>query len=319
MAELIAHSAHIGPDQPTLTLVVAAYMHENYIADCLSRITGTLNNRQIELIVIDDNSTDKTIKIACDLLNNENIFFKIFKSEKNRGLTFSLYFGLKIATCKHIFFIGSDDLVITHSLDNILSRLKNDMKIETLKIYSSRYLGDMSGSVYNNKKMLRIVSNPYLFYRWVSTSVPKPLLLQSTIFNTDFLRRCDPWTDQLLLDDWPTFVRASRLALAERKVCSFGADLEIVEYRVHSGGLHRNFDRHMKACFETVQTVISPQFSRQAKSSLCLDFSVAHFARSQYIYGMKMYIRALFLSPNLKTIVTVPTELFRGILRRIVK
>ena len=91
-----------------VSVIVPAYNVEAYIADCLdSLLRQTLD--EIEIIVINDASTDSTAEIIQHYVeqNSEKIIF--INSEENVGLGYTRNKGMAVATGKYIGFIDSDD------------------------------------------------------------------------------------------------------------------------------------------------------------------------------------------------------------------
>jgi len=90
-----------------VSVVVPAYNAEKYIAKCMASLVGqTLEC--IEIIVIDDGSTDSTLDIIKEY--HEKYPEKIvFKSVKNGGAAAARNIALKLAQGEYIGFVDSDD------------------------------------------------------------------------------------------------------------------------------------------------------------------------------------------------------------------
>jgi GT2 family glycosyltransferase len=86
---------------PKVSVIIPAYNAEETIKQC---IEGILNQtyKNIEVIVVDDCSTDNTSKIATTLK------CKLIKSNKNMGAGNAKNLGLKAAVGDYIYFIDSD-------------------------------------------------------------------------------------------------------------------------------------------------------------------------------------------------------------------
>ncbi len=94
--------------QPLVSIIISCYNHQEYITQCIkSVINQTYNN--IELIVIDDGSPDKSADIL-DKLSQKYHFS--FECQKNMGLTRTLNKALAKAKGKYIAPIGSDDILM---------------------------------------------------------------------------------------------------------------------------------------------------------------------------------------------------------------
>jgi len=96
-------------DQPLTTVGVALYNHERYIVECLQSIIEQ-TYQPIELIVIDDGSTDDSYAVAKKYLESQqaNKNYTI-RSRPNQGICHTLNEIANAATGDYISYIGSDD------------------------------------------------------------------------------------------------------------------------------------------------------------------------------------------------------------------
>lgn len=92
----------------TITVIVPCYNVEKYVRKCLDSILNQ-TYKNLEIIVIDDCSTDNTRDILDEYASKPNI--KYLKNEKNRGLAYTRNFGTKMASGAFIGFIDSDDFI----------------------------------------------------------------------------------------------------------------------------------------------------------------------------------------------------------------
>ena len=94
---------------PKISIIVPVYNEEEYLSTCLdSLVKQTLDD--IEIITIDDNSTDNSLNILLDYARKyPNI--KVYHTEKNIGQGASRNRGLKLATGEYIGFVDSDDYI----------------------------------------------------------------------------------------------------------------------------------------------------------------------------------------------------------------
>lgn len=108
-----------------ISVVVPCYNVEKYVEKCIdSLIAQTYEN--IEIIVIDDKSTDNTYEILKDLYKKYNKKFILLQNEKNGGLAYTRNVGIKIATGKYIGFIDSDDYVDKDYYNNLVEQMIQD-------------------------------------------------------------------------------------------------------------------------------------------------------------------------------------------------
>lgn len=130
-----------------ISIIIPAYNAENTIKRCLlSIINQTYNN--IEIVVVNDGSTDNTLKILKELsIKYKNI---VVYNKKNNGVSSARNKGLEICTGDFITFIDSDDYI-----DNIfLEEMINLIKISNLDLVAC-------GIKYESKSGKIIKDNTY--------------------------------------------------------------------------------------------------------------------------------------------------------------
>lgn len=89
-----------------LSVIVPVYNVEQYIHECMESILMQ-TMKEMEIIVVDDGSTDNSIKII-NKFNDDRI--KVL-SKPNGGLSSARNAGLRIATGEYIAFVDSDDFL----------------------------------------------------------------------------------------------------------------------------------------------------------------------------------------------------------------
>ena len=86
------------------------YNVEKYIDKCIQSILlQSINQNDFEIILVDDKSTDNTLKSVEKWLDHDNI--KLIKKESNTGLSDTRNKGLAIAEGDYVLFIDSDDYI----------------------------------------------------------------------------------------------------------------------------------------------------------------------------------------------------------------
>lgn len=96
---------------PLISVIVPIYNVEKYVRRCLDSLRGqTL--KQIEVIMIDDGSTEESGRIAEEYVSDGWPRFRIIKHGKNRGLSAARNTGIDAAVADWIMFVDSDDWVV---------------------------------------------------------------------------------------------------------------------------------------------------------------------------------------------------------------
>ena len=93
-------------EPPKVSVIVAAYNVSKYLPKCLDSISAqTYTN--LEIIVVDDGSTDTTSRI-CDIYEKKESRATVIH-QKNQGLSAARNNGLKEATSDYVVFVDGDD------------------------------------------------------------------------------------------------------------------------------------------------------------------------------------------------------------------
>lgn len=108
-------------NEPLVSVIIPTYNRGRLILDSINSVLNQ-TYKNIELIVVDDCSTDNTEEILKSI-NDSRI--KYVKLEKNSGACIARNKGIELSTGKFIAFNDSDDLWITTKLEKQLCFLKN--------------------------------------------------------------------------------------------------------------------------------------------------------------------------------------------------
>lgn len=105
----------------SISVIVPVYNSEAYIRRCVdSIINQTLDN--IEIILIDDGSTDKSGEI-CDLYATIDNRVKVIH-QKNAGVSAARNVGIDVAVGEYIGFVDSDDWIELNMYEKLLCEAK---------------------------------------------------------------------------------------------------------------------------------------------------------------------------------------------------
>jgi len=115
-------------NHPLVTVGVALYNHEKYIVDCLKSIAEQTFT-DIELIVIDDGSSDKSYNVAKSYLESQDMVKFTIKTRKNIGMCNTLNEIAHLSQGKYISFVGSDDYWAKDKIKDQVEFLENNPSI----------------------------------------------------------------------------------------------------------------------------------------------------------------------------------------------
>ncbi len=141
---------------PCISVIIPVYNVEEYLAECLDSILNqTL--RQIEIICINDGSTDSSPKILDEYAKKDNRIRVIH--QENKGLSTSRNVGFKIATGEFVYMIDSDDYLELDALEKMYCLCKaNRLDILFFDLVS---FYDETGETYPSKLKRESCPNVY--------------------------------------------------------------------------------------------------------------------------------------------------------------
>lgn len=106
-----------------VTIGIPVYNSQDYIFETIKSVLVQTYS-EIELLIVDDGSSDKSLDIICDIQNNyacEKII-RVLKQPANLGVSATRNRIIDEAHGKYLFFLDSDDLIIG---DNTISLMVN--------------------------------------------------------------------------------------------------------------------------------------------------------------------------------------------------
>lgn len=115
-----------------ISIVVPMYNREKTIKRCLDSLL-LQNIKGIEILVIDDGSTDNSAQIIKEYQkkfpNRINYIYK-----ENTGVADTRNFGIKSAKGKYILFVDSDDYIEFDLLQKIEKYMENEYDLIKIKL-----------------------------------------------------------------------------------------------------------------------------------------------------------------------------------------
>lgn len=124
-----------------ISIIIPVYNSEKYIRRCLNSILNQ-TFQDFEIILIDDNSKDNSLKIISEIEETHKDKIKVLKNDKNVGAGASRNKGLKIASGEYITFIDSDDYIEENTLKRMYESCVNTdsdiARINIIKVFSGK-------------------------------------------------------------------------------------------------------------------------------------------------------------------------------------
>lgn len=107
-----------------LSIIVPVYNTGEYLYKCIDSILAqTISD--IEVIIIDDGSEEKTAKICKEIASSDSRIQLVHK--KNEGVSVARNVGLELATGEYVGFVDSDDWIEANMYETLIKELETNM------------------------------------------------------------------------------------------------------------------------------------------------------------------------------------------------
>lgn len=109
--------------QELVSIVIPVYNVERYIDECIMSVINQ-TYQKLEILLIDDGSTDSSYDICCKYSERDNRIQVINK--KNGGQASARNLGIDKATGDYIYFLDSDDYIKETAIEEVINYMKKN-------------------------------------------------------------------------------------------------------------------------------------------------------------------------------------------------
>jgi len=180
--------------KPLVSVIIPVFNSKDFLNESLKSVWQQ-KYRPIELIVINDGSTDNSVEISNQFkskYNSENFIIRQVKNKRN-GAPSARNYGLSLSNGKYIQFLDSDDLLLPDKIEsgiNILSSTDADI------VYSKAQHVERDGTLmeqYWGRAMQNNSSDCFEF----------PWQTMCALYTKDIINRIGNWNEELIINqDW---------------------------------------------------------------------------------------------------------------------
>lgn len=226
-------------NEPLISVVIPVYNAENFITEALNSVCNQ-TYRNLEIIVIDDGSTDSS-KLQIQRVAEFDERVKLI-SRENKGLINSLNEGITKSNGSYIARMDADDICLPNRFIQQISHFKKHPNISVL-FTSIEYINE------KNEVGRRKVSSKNRLIEPVEFLFGCPVCHPSAMFNMNLLSKSDITYDSNFnkAEDFELWTRLS-------SKYSIGILNEVLfQYRIHSGSItSQNSDTQRKVAVEAI-------------------------------------------------------------------
>lgn len=262
------------PGSADVTVIIPSYNHAGYILECLS---AAIRIRNSSVIIIDDGSTDDTIRQVQMFKERCPEYAVEVLSKKNAGLVDSLNKGLALAKTEFFYLVASDDVPVPEGIAEIIDSLKRNPSAQFCIGGGVTFWDDaaLPESPVYGKSHDRFFNLPMdVRNQQALLNYPAPVLLQSTVFRTDALKSIEGWDTAIVLDDYPVFVKLLRKFPLKDVDFLFDPGVVTVKYRQHVNNSFRDISRQFGIVKGALEALSPPELKNRAVGKALAYYSL---------------------------------------------
>ena len=146
-----------------ISIIIPAYNAEKYIDKCLDSLINQ-TKKEIEIIIVNDGSKDKTEEIIKSYTDSRIKYYK----NTNKGIGYTRNYGIEKSTGKYLMFLDSDDYYEKNACELFFKEAEKEkldiVVCDYYKVYSNGIkeefkIGDFeASSLKENNKLLNIIN-----------------------------------------------------------------------------------------------------------------------------------------------------------------
>lgn len=190
-------------EKENVSVIISTYNSKEYIGKTLDSILQQIY-KNIEIIIIDDCSTDGTIEYIKDNYNNENI--RIFKNDKKLGINSNRKKAIIYSKGKYIVFLNDKDRFIDSKyIEDAVDTMEKNKKIAIVCGNHISYNLSKTIMTEQNYPYEREVSGKELFTNFSSINYPIPSI-SASVFRKKVLEKAK-YEEMKNLNDSAIFLR----------------------------------------------------------------------------------------------------------------
>lgn len=235
---------------PLVTISIPIYNCENHLINCLQSVVNQ-SYKNLEVQLVDDLGSDNSMQLAEDFIQKyPDINFKIFRNEKNSGLSVVRNVGIDQAEGKYIFFLDSDDEITPDCISKMVEIAEREQvemvcgNVKTIRLETKEEVDAFKLQMTNQK----LAGNNAVFEAYVEGKFPVPSW--NKLILLDFLKQNKLYFKEGLYaqDDLQTFITILRL-----ESVYFLGDFTYLYYLHQNSVIHNRNKKH----FDNWNTIIS--------------------------------------------------------------
>ncbi len=192
---LIPNSAYNQSDNPCISVIVTLFNYSEYIYECLDSISNSEFSdlpEQIEVLVVDDCSTDRSASMVEEYMAKSSLPICLIKKSFNTGLADARNVGLKVARSPYVFILDADNWIHPNCLSILYHTINSS-------IYAGVYSSIRRVNHQTREELAGLISSE----EWnVQKLVECPYIDAMAMLNREILLKVGGYSTELIEYGW---------------------------------------------------------------------------------------------------------------------
>lgn len=208
--------------RPLVSVVVPVWNKRHVVSETLASVESQ-SHRPIELIVIDDASTDGSEAVVDRWIEESTIPVRSIRNERNLGLNRSLNVGLARCTGEFVVCLDADDRMLPHMIENHVDVLLDAP--EASFVYGDARRVDLQGGIVSPSVVAETRPSHALHGDVFAELLrdPRCIHVSAVTIRRSSLEEIGPFDPDLAFQDYDMWLR-----LARRRSVAFSGSLDAV-------------------------------------------------------------------------------------------
>jgi len=293
---------------PLVSVIIPAYNCSRYIKETIESILGQNGATDIEIIVINDGSTDDTGEIARAFGEPVRVI-----DQANSGVCVARNHGIREAKGAFIALVDHDDYWLPNKLVNQLAAFESHPNVDVVFSGFVRWYGDNENGRFESPSAFEEMGKPqgidsefsgWIYHQmlldsWVLTSAAlarSPIIVASGGFD-ESLPFSEDWDFWLRISRTSQFIKLREVTTLYRQHPNQGSRVtRPIDYRTR---LLENASKKWGLCSQDGRCVTPERFKRQL-ASYCTSFGLGHLRDEQgasRLVAAKSLLKAWSIDP----------------------
>lgn len=275
---------------PLVSACCITYNHEKYVKEAVESIFRQ-NYTNIEIIIVNDGSTDNTRSILDDLKSKSPFPIEVIHQENSGKIGHNLNISLSKAAGEYVIFCSLDDLLQENAVYNLVNEIKKDPALQL--VITKKHI------TINNQSAVTSTMNytKDLFNVDISEKDPAEILsleklgisfwLQAAIFRKTVIDAVGGFDEDMTGDDIVLRVKVLKYISEHNDLKLSFVDFPVFLYRIHGGNIHGNRERQCQILSE----VLVRYFNKERSVTLdnwVMQTIVVYIIRRQFLKAFKL-------------------------------